>query len=121
MANDWPGVASRTEPPGPSPAGATRELPEEIRSLGCVRDGEGEAGVELCFIAGCAGGFTYEKACDRPDMLSQPLLHARQRPGAQCATGLVWTAPGAEAADAIAAAELGAALMMSWKRASALS
>ena len=59
--------------------GRARELPEEIRSLGCVRDGEGQARVELCFIARCAGGFAYEKARNRPDVLGQPLLRARQK------------------------------------------
>ena len=65
---------------GPIAVRRARALPEEIRALGCVRDGEGEARVELGFIAGCAGGFAYEKACDRPDMLSQPLLRAHQKP-----------------------------------------
>ena len=64
---------------GPIAGRGARELPEEIRSLGCVWDGEGQTRVELCFIAGCAGNFAYEKACDRPDMLSQPLLRARQK------------------------------------------
>ena len=99
------GVVSRMEPPGPLPADAPANLPEEIRSLGS-RPGSrwAKRRVELGFIAGRSRSFAYEKPRDRPDVLSQPLLRARQKspePNVQPA----WSATADAAPDAEAAPE----------------